>query len=821
MNKKQILIVEDERIVAGDIRQSLLRLGYAVPAIVSSGEEAIIKAEEIHPDLVMMDIVLKGKMDGIEATAVIQSRFNIPVVYLTAHTDSNTLDRAKRTEPFGYIHKPFEERELFTTIEIAIIKHKTENLLKESEEKYHTLYSSMNEGICLQEIIHNKSGEAIDYKIIDVNPAFESITGLKRENVVGMKASKLYKTDKLPRLDIYAKVAASGKPQSFETYVPAIKKHLRISAFSPAKGKFATLLTDITARKKAEQVLQEIRNELELQAWGLKKTNEGIKILYKELEEKKEQAEKANQTKSDFLANVSHEIRTPMNAIIGFSNILADTPLNVVQKDYVKTIKESGNVLLALISDILDISKIEAKKIKLENIDFDLENLVESVVKIVSPKLKNRAVELYYRFEKNMPTSFNGDPTRIRQVLLNLLSNAIKFTKKGEIGVSVGLGKAVYEQTASEDKTQVLQFSVKDTGIGISKEKQKTIFDSFTQADSSTTRKYGGTGLGLAITRALVNEMRGEIRIESEEKKGSNFIFTLKLQKAAPIAQTDITPLDLKQLKDKKILIVDDNENSRLIISNYCTEASMIILHEASSGQEALDWLNNHQSELPDVLLTDIMMPGMSEYEFAQRIRENEKYESLKLIAITSEAIPGTAKKSQEYCFDAYLSKPITRNDLIMVIQTTLGDKRKGGQIITRHLSKELSLKGLKILVAEDNPVNKKLLEVLLKKFGCEVDIASNGEVAVKKLKTNHYDLVLMDIQMPVMGGIEATRIIHKDIKKEIPIIGVTAAVSKEDEEKGYAAGMNDYITKPIDPIKLKEKLLKWGKLYTLNGTVN
>lgn len=820
MNKKQILIVEDERIVAGDIRQSLLRLGYAVPAIVSSGEEAIIKAEEIHPDLVMMDIVLKGKMDGIEAAAAIQSRFNIPVVYLTAHTDSNTLDRAKRTEPFGYIHKPFEERELFTTIEIAIIKHKTENLLKESEEKYHTLYSSMNEGICLQEIIHNKSGEAIDYKIIDVNPAFESITGLKRENVVGMKASKLYKTDKLPRLDIYAKVAASGKPQSFETYVPAIKKHLSISAFSPAKGKFATLLTDITARKKAEQVLQEARNELELQAWGLKKTNEGIKILYKELEEKKEQAEKANQAKSDFLANVSHEIRTPMNAIIGFANILADTTLNVVQKDYVKTIKESGNVLLALISDILDISKIEAKKIKLENIDFDLENLVESVVKIVSPKLKNRAVELYYRFEKNMPTSFNGDPTRIRQILLNFLSNAIKFTKKGEIVVSVGLGKAVYEQTASEDKTQVLQFSVKDTGIGISKEKQKTIFDAFTQADSSTTRKYGGTGLGLAITRALVNEMRGEIRVESEEKKGSNFIFTLKLQKAAPIAQTDIIPLELKQLKDKKILIIDDDENSRLIISNYCTEASMIILHEASSGQEALGWLNS-KSEPPDVIISDTLMPGMNGYEFAKRLKEKEKFKQVKLIALTSEAKPGMSKKSQESCFDAYLSKPTTRNDLIMVIQTTLGDKRKGGQIITRHLSKELSLKGLKILVAEDNPVNKKLLDVLLKKLGCEVDIASNGEVAVKKAKTNHYDLVLMDIQMPLMGGIEATRIIHKDIKKELPIIGVTAAVSKEDEEKGYAAGMNDYITKPIDPIKLKEKLLKWGKLYTLNGTVN
>ncbi|MCK4263781.1 MAG: response regulator, partial [Candidatus Aminicenantes bacterium] len=682
MNKKQILIVEDERIVASDIRQSLLRLGYAVPAIISFAEEAIIKAEEIHPDLVMMDIVLKGKMDGIEAAAAIQSRFNIPVVYLTAHTDNNTLERAKRTEPFGYIHKPFEERELFTTIEIAIIKHKTENLLKESEEKYHTLYSSMNEGICLQEIIHNKSGKAVDYKIIDVNPAFESITGLERENVVERKVSELYKTDKLPCLDIYAKVAASGKPQSFETYVPAIKKHLRISAFSPAKGKFATLLTDITARKKAEQVLQEARNELELQAWGLKKTNEGIKILYKELEEKKEQAEKANQAKSDFLANVSHEIRTPMNAIIGFANILADTTLNVVQKDYVKTIKESGNVLLALICDILDISKIEAKKIKLENIDFDLENLVESVVKIVSPKLKNRAVELYYRFEKNMPTSFNGDPTRIRQILLNLLSNAIKFTKKGEIVVSVGLGKAVYEQTASEDKTQVLQFSVKDTGIGISKGKQKTIFDAFTQADSSTTRKYGGTGLGLAITRALVNEMRGEIRVESEEKKGSNFIFTLKLQKAAPIAQTDITPLELKQLKDKKILIVDDNENSRLIISNYCTEASMIILHEASSGQEALGWLNS-KSEPPDVILTDTIMPGMNGYEFAKRLKEKEKFKHVKLIALTSEAKPGMSKKSQESCFDAYLSKPITRNDLIMVIQTTLGDKRKGGQIIT------------------------------------------------------------------------------------------------------------------------------------------
>jgi len=395
----------------------------------------------------------------------------------------------------------------------------------------------------------------------------------------------------------------------------------------------------------------------------------------------KEAAEMASRAKGEFLANMSHEIRTPLNAVVGFSELINDTPLNELQKDYAETIGESAKLLLALINDILDLSKIEARQIQLEEIDFNLRELVEGVLKISSKGVKDSCVELYSNFDEGAGGSFKGDPTRIRQILLNLVNNAVKFTQEGEVGVSVALDRASSRKRS--DDTRWLRFTVKDTGIGIPKEKREAIFNAFTQVDASTTRKYGGTGLGLAITKVLVEMMEGTIWVESEPLKGSQFHFTLKLKDAAAAA---------------------------------------------------------------------------------------------------------------------------------------LGDREKDDSIIKRPIGDPLSCKGLKILVAEDNAVNRKLIQILLSNLGCEVDLVSNGQEAVEKVREGDYNLILMDLQMPVMGGIEATRIIRTEISAELPIIALSGAVMKDDQEKALTSHMSDYLAKPIDTSKLKEKILQWsnpgGRLY-------
>ena len=517
----------------------------------------------------------------------------------------------------------------------------------------------------------------------------------------------------------------------------------------------------------------------------------------------KNAAEAANIAKSEFLANMSHEIRTPMNAILGFSHLLRSTNLDEKQKSYLDTITSSGGLLLSVISDILDFSKLEAGRVLLEKIDFDLENLVYDIFKIARVKFQNN-INSFIDWDQTLPPWVKGDPTRLRQVLLNLLGNAAKFTQQGEIGLTVSLEEASPQET-------VVKFCVRDTGIGIPKEKTDKVFESFTQGDSSTTRKYGGTGLGLAICKKLVNAMGGRIWVESKEGEGSQFFFIISFAPGSSLIVQPIERLSKDQLIGKTVLCVDDHLSSLEITSRYCQELGLVVI-ASSNGREALQKLDQRASSgnLPDLILSDVMMPDMDGYSLAQKIRGNPKFDKIKIVAITSDARVGTCALAQDKGFNAYLSKPVSRNDLVKVICTVFGDRRtQRPAIITRHVADEVGLKGLRILVVEDKMSNQLLMKAFLEKWGCACDFAKDGQEAIDKITANAYNICLMDMQMPVLGGLEATRIIRARVNKEMPIIALTANVQEKDVEQAFEAGMNDFLAKPIDVNKLKSVLIK------------
>ncbi|RLB03410.1 MAG: hypothetical protein DRG55_00355 [Deltaproteobacteria bacterium] len=643
-------------------------------------------------------------------------------------------------------------RSTIAQLEEVIKRVQEESLRAELEaSKLRSMIEGMEEGIVVLD------GED---RVVEVNSWFLKRVGLRKEEVIGKEVWAFHKEETNARIRALLDEFRSG---------------------------------EVTKGRKWEQEIMGMWVSMRLQPIYFGGSYSGVilnVIDVTELVEARQEAEAASRAKSEFLATMSHEIRTPMNAVLGMAELLSDTPLSAEQRDYLEMLKLSAENLLEVINDILDFSKIEAGRLELESKELDLHELLETTTVTLASRAHKKGLELLCHIEPGVPQRIVGDPVRLRQVLVNLIGNAIKFTEEGQVVVGV-------RELERRDGETVLEFSVADTGIGIPKDKQQRIFESFTQADASTTRKYGGTGLGLAISKQLVEKMGGRIWVESEPGVGSTFYFTIRAPVAEPEVQEEVIPREVKGLR---VLVVDDNALNRLILRETLT-AWGIVPTEAADGPSALRAMEEalRDSRPFQLVLLDKKLGQEDGFEVAKEMRRMEGYREVPILLLSSSEGMGDRDRAQEVGIREVLLKPIRRSKLYDAIVRVVAVRERGAA--QKEIPSVLKGKPLKVLLAEDNPVNQKLALKLLERQGWKVTVASDGREAVERAKEEDFDLILMDVQMPEMDGLEATRAIReweRDKGRHTPIVALTAHAFEEDRRRCLEAGMDAYLSKPI-----------------------
>jgi len=689
----------------------------------------------------------------------------------------------------------FQSKITGKTYSVAVIKDITtrkeaEQNLQDVNTRLHAIMQSVQAGIML--VRKN------DRLIMEVNPAAARMAGLRPEELVGKICNEHIcpaERGRCPILDLSQVVDNSERTirRADGIAIPVLKSVTRVQI--DGQEYLLEYFVDITELKDAQKQLRTALEEA-------KELNHILEEQTAKANQMTAEAEKANIAKSQFLANMSHEIRTPMNGVIGMTGLLLDTPLTDEQREYAQIVQNCGESLLGLINDILDYSKIEAGKLELEELDFDLCDLLEDFAGMMAVRAHGKGLEFICAANPDVSCYLKGDPGRLRQILTNLAGNAIKFTEKGEVAVHV-------ERVSQTQNEMELRFSVCDTGIGIPADKIDVLFTKFTQVDASTTRKYGGTGLGLAISKQLSEMMGGQIGVQSKEGEGSTFWFTVRLGLQPNQNQSHSNP---QAICGKRILVVDDNATNRKILRTQLSSWGAQVT-EASSGSTTLKMLEEaYESQKPvEIVITDMQMPDMDGIMLGRAIRQDSRYRDIHLLMMTSLGQSNNKKDLAAIGFSDCLTKPIRHKDLLFRLTNLLNHT----EISLLGLKQPMDLKPLifsdkiRILLAEDNITNQQVALGMLKKLNLHADAVANGAEAIKSLELIDYDLILMDVQMPEMDGLEATRKIRNSDaavrNPKIPIIAMTAHAMQGDRELCLKAGMDDYISKPIKPKALLE----------------
>jgi PAS domain S-box-containing protein len=649
-------------------------------------------------------------------------------------------------------------------------RRRAEVVLRESEERFRSAFDFAAIGMALV---------APDGRFLKVNRALCEIVGRSETDLLRCTFQSITHPEDLAGDEEQVRRVLTGEVPTYQLekrYLHAdghvVWVQLNVSLVRDPAGRplyFVSQVLDITDRKRVEGELRWARDE----------------------------ALRASRLKSEFVANMSHEIRTPMNGVIGMNTLLLETELTPEQHEFAQTVQDSAKSLLRIINDILDFSKIEAGKLDLEMIDLGVRDTVDGAIQLLTPKAREKDLDLVARIDPSVHETVRGDPVRLRQVLLNLMGNAIKFTDQGRVTVRVSCSSETHDE-------QVLRFEIIDTGVGIPREAKKRLFLAFSQADGSTTRRYGGTGLGLAISKQLTELMGGQIGVESEQGRGSTFWFTIRAQKVR------LAP-DKTQPRRRRALVVDDSTTVRADLLQKL-DAVGIDATGVPDGPAALAWLRQAHADgqLVDLVFLDLQMPGMSGIELAREIRSDASLSALPMIMVTGFAERCHEIEAREAGIAGYLTKPVRQTDLGECANRVLARQGAVSEGAPPPVQRERS--ATRVLVAEDNPVNQKVALLTLERLGYQVRVVGNGLEAVAAMEAELFDIVLMDCQMPGMDGFEATSEIRRreGAWAHHPIIAMTASAMQGDRERCFVVGMDDYISKPVQPAALDRVLQRW-----------